>query len=341
MCSTFIVSVIMSLAVSAKVSEYPACSPRTLKDYDLLGPVKSVRVENVEADGQRVLAEKQVFDRTGRLLEARHAVALDSPEHSGYQVFRFHYEPKRRNYETDLFEIDPALGEKPIELQRHIVKFDPQGRCIEERDIDSDGEPNGKNTYEYDSHSDLIREIDRNPDNSIFSIQNRTYSPDHKLLSEKALENRGHGLNYQWSREYRYDSRSNRTEMFSYQQGMLEAHWIYRYDERNRLISSQTIVADPKKDQQVYGKCFDCGLSSGETTYKYNDTGQLAEERVFQPGGNLVSIKKHFYDAHGNSLPFPDAAYVYDLHGNWIKEVPPNRTATGTRYRVIEYYLER
>ncbi len=92
--------------------------------------------------------------------------------------------------------------------------------------------------------------------------------------------------------------------MFSYRQGLLEAHWIYKYDERNRLISSRTIVADAQKDQPFYGKCFDCGLSSGETTYQYDDAGQLTEMRFFQPDRKLVRVESYPYDAHGNRLPF-------------------------------------
>jgi hypothetical protein len=336
-CATFIATIIISLAASAETAGYPACGPRMLKDYSLLGPVKSARVENVEADGRRVLVEQYIFDRSGRLIEDRHAIAADASEHR-YQVFHFRYKPKEHNYEIDTFEIDPAQGEQPIELQRHLVKFDSRNRCIEERDLDSDGELSGKNTYAYNGHGDLVRIIGRNSDNSVLSIQRRTYRSDRKLLSEKIIENRGQGLNYQWSREYKYDTRGNQTDLLSYQQGVFEAHSVYQYDERNRLISSQTIVANPQKDHRVYGKCFDCGLSSGETTYQYNEIGQLMEERVFQPGGELVSAKKYLYDAFGNRLPSPDHTYLSDPHGNWIEEIPHNQTSAEIRYRVIEYY---
>ncbi len=335
----FIATITAGFAVSAEAPEPRACRPRVLKTYALLGPVKSVRVESAEADGQRVLTAKYVFDRKGRLLEDWHTVSTNAPERLRYQVFRSHYEPKGHDYEIDAFEIEPALGEKPIDLQRHLIKFDSRGRCIEERDIDSDGESSRKVTYAYDSRGDLIREIERNSGDSIFSIENRAYRPDHKLLSEKAIENRrGQGLSYQWSREYRYDARGNQTDMFSYQQGVLEAHWIDTYDERNRLTSSQTIVTDPQKDQPVYGKCFDCGLSSGETIYQYDHAGHLTEMQFFQPGRKLVSVEKYRYDAHGNRLPSPDDIYLYDSRGNWIEEIPPDQTSGEIRYRVIEYY---
>ncbi len=112
--------------------------------------------------GSGVLTAKYVFDRTGRLLEDWHAIAGDAPERLRYQVFRSHYEPKGLNYEIDTFEIDPALEEKPIDLHRHLVKFDSRDRCIEESDIDGHGEANGKNTYTYGSHNNLIRAIDYN-----------------------------------------------------------------------------------------------------------------------------------------------------------------------------------
>jgi hypothetical protein len=334
----FFAIVAVNLALTAQPTEQPVCDPRSLKSYGLLGPVKSMEVESLRPDGRRVVTEKYAFDRVGRLLEDRHVISADVSEHLRYQVFRSYYRLKGPNYEIHVFDIDPAEGETPIDLQRHLVRFDLRGRCIEQLDIESDGASNGKNTYTYDSHGDLVKEIGRNSDNSIISIQNRTCRPDHKLLSENAIENRGQVLTHRGSREYRYDGRGNLTDTFSYQQGVLEAHWVYRYDERNRRVSSQTIVTDPNKDQRVYGKCFDCGLSSGETVYQYDENNRLTEERVFQPGMKLVSVKEYFYDAHGNLLPSPGGTFSYDSHGNWVEEVPGARTATDARYRVIKYY---
>lgn len=142
----FALVVNLGLAFSAENSEYPDCGLRTLQTYDLLGPVKSVRVEESHAEGRRELTAIYAFDRAGRLLEDRGKTrAGESLDQAGYQVFRFIYEPRGRNYEVDMFGIDSAHGETPIDPQRHIVKFDSRGRCIEERDIDSDGKFNGKN----------------------------------------------------------------------------------------------------------------------------------------------------------------------------------------------------
>lgn len=334
----FLAILAASLALAEHSIGQPACDPETHESYSLLGPVKFVEVENVQPDGRRVVTEKYLFDRVGRVLEDWQGTSANDSDHPRYQVFRSHYERKGPNYEIDHFEIDPAQGETPIGLQRHLVKFDLRGRCIEQLDIDSDGNPNGNDSYTYDAHGDLVREIERNRDNSFVSIENRSYRPDHKLVFENAIENRGQGPGSRWSREYRYDARGNLTDTFSYQQGVLEAHWVYRYDERNRRISSQTMVADPNQDQQVYGRCSDCGLSSGETTYRYDDNNRLTEERVFQPGMKLLRIERYAYDAHGNRLPSPGSTFLYDSHGNWIKQVPGDPTATEVRYRVIEYY---
>lgn len=139
------------------------------------------------------------------------------------------------------------------------------------------------------------------------------------------------------SREYRYDARGNLTETFSYQQGVLEAHWIYRYNERNRRVSVQTVVADPNQDQQVYGRCSDCGLSSGTTIYRYDENNRVTEERMYTPGMKLVLVQSYSYDAHGNVLP-PGSKFLYDSHGNWVEQVPSDRTSADARHRVIEYY---
>lgn len=327
----------VSLAFAEQPTGRPACNPETRENYGLLGPVKSVEVESLRPDGRRVVTEKYLFDQAGRVLENWSLGSADDSEHLQYQVFRSHYSPEGPNYEIDDFESNPAEGETPIDLQRHLVKFDSRGRCVEQLDIDSDGRLNGKDSYTYDSHGDLVREIERNGDNSFISVENRTYRPDHKLVSEHAIENRGQDLGYRWSREYRYDARGNLTDTFSYQQGVLEAHWIYRYDERGRRVSEQTVVADPSKDQQVYGTCSDCGLSSGTTTYQYDEHNRLTEKRIFQPGMKLLRLEKYSYDTHGNLLP-ADCTFLYDSHGNWIEQVPAVRTSTNIRHRVIDYY---
>jgi len=127
------------------------------------------------------------------------------------------------------------------------------------------------------------------------------------------MGNPGKAMTHQWSRDYQYDARGNQTDMLLYQQGVLEAHWKSTYDERNRRIAVQTIVADTKKDQQVYGKCSNCGLSSGVTTYKYDDAGQVIEQRKFQLGDKLVSVERYLYDAHRNRLPSAESTYLTNL----------------------------
>lgn len=113
---------------------------------------------------------------------------------------------------------------------------------------------------------------------------------------------------------------------------MLEAHWIYRYDERKRRVSSQMVVADPKNDQQVYGRCSDCDLSPGETTYQCDENNRVTEERMFQPGMKLVRLEKYLYDAHGNLLP-PGSTFCTILRVTGSSKSPlleqPPAPATG------------
>lgn len=191
----FLAILAVSLAFAEQPTSRPACNPETRESYGLLGPVKSVEVQSLRPDGRRVVTEKYLFDRAGRVLEDRRLGAGDDPEHLEYQVFRSQYARKGPNYEIDDFEIDPTKGEAPIDLQRHLVRFHLRGRCVEEVDIDSDGTLMGKDSYTYDSHGDLVRENERNGDNSFVSVETRTYGPDHKLVSEHAIENSGQGPN--------------------------------------------------------------------------------------------------------------------------------------------------
>lgn len=68
--------------------EQPACNPQTLKAYNLVGPVKSVRVEKADtAGGQKTVTRRYVFGRRGRLLEEIFGPLGSSSDHA-YQVFR-------------------------------------------------------------------------------------------------------------------------------------------------------------------------------------------------------------------------------------------------------------
>jgi hypothetical protein len=345
--------------------------------------VKSVRLEEDAIDGgRRTLVGRYAFDRRGRLLEDAHAYVSDvSSNQIQYRIFHYTYDSHGRDYEEAMFDVDSLKKrEKPIDLHRHTYRFDSQGRCSEEQDFDSDGESDDRTTYEYDGQKDLIRETTYTSGGRIFSIQDRKYSSDHRLLFEKGSENRSdqRSLDYQWSRDYRYDTRGNQTDMFSYQQGVLEARWISTYHDRRRLTSSQLILADPARDPHAYGLCGDCGLSSGRTLYKYDNNDRILEERVFQPGDKLVRLNRYSYDDHGNRTrewvyefgPFgvspqkttlkldgteyvatwsnglPTSTFSYDAQGNWIKKVSSSRTAapeakaqiTLVTYRLIEYY---
>jgi hypothetical protein len=149
--------------------------------------------------------------------------------------------------------------------------------------------------------------------------------------------------------------------MLYYQQGVLEEHWIWTYDALGRMTSSQTVVSDPAKDQHVYGRCGDCGLSSGTTIYRYDEKNRITEEQTFEPGDKLVDLNRYSYDEQGNRtrqwsyqfdptqegqqkkplIPLtvngieysatwtnglPTTTFTYDDWGNWIKEVSVRQT---------------
>jgi hypothetical protein len=370
---------------SAHAFEPPAATgPKTSSEQGFRGRVKSARVEVASIDGApRVLVERSIFDRNGRALEYAHAHPVDiSSDRIGYQVFRYIYDSEGRISEEDTFDARSLQKEaKTTDLQRHTYKFDSRGRCIEEQTIGSDGESYGLTIYEYDSQGDPVRKVTYAAAGEVESIEDRMYGPGHRLLSEKTSENRsgqGSSRGYHWAGEHRYDAEGNQTDMFSYQQGVIEAHWVWAYDERGRLTSVQITVADPAKDLHAYGFCGDCGLSSGRTVYKYDHTGRITEERVFQPGDRLVGLSRYNYDSHGNRTReqvynfgssgvsrqqmtlkvdgldyvatwtngLPASTFSYDSHGNWIRKVSVNQAdpadakaqITSTTYRVIEYY---
>jgi len=382
----FRISAALALAVvllsgcRVQAFEPPAATGPTSLDQGFRGHVKSVRVEESSIEGApRTLAERSVFDRSGRLLKYAQATNAAS-ERISYTVSRYIYDPNGHINGEDMFEVRSLRkGAKPTYLQHHTYKFDSKGRCIEEQTIDNQGKSYGSTIYEYDSQGNPTRETGYSSAGQIKSVEERKYGPDHRLLIENTRENRssqGSLFDYRWSREHRYDAQGNQTDMFSYQQGVPEAHWVWTYGERRRLTSSQVIVSDPAKDQHLYGFCGDCGLSSGKGTYKYDNSDRIIEERAFQPGDELVRLNRYSYDDHGNRTRewvykfgppqasrqktiekldgieqaptwnngLPTNTFSYDSHGNWIKKVSTRETGsldakapiTSIAYRVIE-----
>jgi hypothetical protein len=329
----------------------------------LRGDVKSVQVERSDAgDGSRTLVERSIFDRNGRMLEYAHLTG-STPYPVSYQVIRNIYDSQDRIQGIDMSDVSSLeKGVEPTSLQHHTYKFDPQGRCIAEETVDSDGESEGSTIYEYDSRGDLTRETEySSAGGPVFGITDRTYGPDHRLLTEKTRSNRSGEegmLDYLSSREHRYDAQGNETETISYEQGVPERRWMRMYDERRRLISSEVILSDPANDRHTYGYCWHCSSSSGRTIYKYDSNDRIIEERIFQPDDQLVGLNLNSYDDHGNCTrewvyqfgPFqseeqntrlqldgidrvatwtnglPTYVFSYDSRGNWIKKVTSIQT---------------
>ncbi|MGH9653202.1 MAG: hypothetical protein ACRD6B_07020 [Bryobacteraceae bacterium] len=219
---------------------------------------------------------------------------MGEPERQGYQVFRYIYKTQAPDYEVDMFEIDPAQKDKPVDLQRHFVKFDSLAQCVEETTVDSDGSLDLKMTYEYDSQGNLINEVYHNAIGTTSSVE-RTYGQNHELLSEQGI-----GWSIDFLRVYRYDARGNRTDEFDYENGALESHRVFQYDDRNRVISLKVFV-NPGKDAHAYGRCGDCGPSSGRTVYTYDDAKGTIKEEMFDSSNKLVGTQYQFYATHSES----------------------------------------
>lgn len=328
----FELALILGLPLSIHASDlYPDCHTPTRKDYNLLGPVRMVSTERSEAGGKnRHVIARQTFDRAGRLLEERHSSLVGDSERQGYQVFRYIYKPQGRDYELDIFEIDPAEGEEPIDPQRNFVKFDSHGQCIEETTVDGDGSLDLRKTYEYDTHGNLTHEVYHDGDGRVSSVE-RTYGQNHDLLSEQGI-----GWPTDFSRAYSYDARGNRTDEFYYENGAFEAHRVFRYDDRDRVISLEVIV-DPSKDAHAYGRCGDCGFSSGKTVYTYDDARGVVKKEMSESGNKLTSTQYEFSASHANQPNSQSVDNFYDSHGNLVKMKSPNSESTYD-YQVIDYY---
>ncbi len=318
------------------------------QDCSFQGRVKSIRIEHSELgeDGRESKPEQKtscIFDRNGHELEdtryrdqGQYGKAIDR--------WRFLYDSHGRRIEGDIFDADND-SKHP---RRFLTKYDSKGHESENLPIDPDGSLDSRVVIEYDGHGDAIKEITYESDGKISGVTVRHFDAAHHVTLEEDLEVNPEPVS---KRIFHYNDQGQLLEeIFNWQNS--RARYVYEYDNSGRPRSIETITGSiPRSTENVYGRCGDCGLFPGKTTYRYNDDGLLMEERVIQPENKLTRLSEYAYDSHrhhtrewvysadpsdksardgrlhidGEDLLFNatnglrSTSYLYDSHGNWIK----------------------
>ncbi|HEY7532859.1 MAG TPA: hypothetical protein VH681_08805 [Nitrospiraceae bacterium] len=171
------------------------------------------------------------------------------------------------------------------------------------------------------------------------------YDPHGSRTSELIVED---GQQY-LSRLYAYDQTGRKIAEAAYHMcGTFSSLHVYSHDTSGnvredilfqfRSLSRQ--VFSHKDGLPVQQEAYKNGALRSTTTYTYDHSGRLTEQRVYQPDQTLVNRTRYGYDERGNRIAEETndtnnpslivkrtSLYEYDTNGNWIKRTARRSTA--------------
>ena len=137
----------------------------------------------------------------------------------------------------------------------------------------------------------------------------------------------------------KYDEIKNEAEdkEFYSDDNRLKDRYVYKYDERGKLVELQFYFPDDSK-----------GFND---TYKYDDKGNMIASKVYYRDGTSRHLDSFKYDENGNEIEWKNNTldgcidiikykYLFDKEGNWIQKtiLDGNGQTTNIEERIIEYY---
>lgn len=162
--------------------------------------------------------------------------------------------------------------------------------------------------------------------------------------------------------EYQYNETGYRTQIIDWKKDTIYSRSTYAYDFENAQVEEVVYETKPSMNFKSVHTYFN-GLikTSIHYTFKggidaryefeYDENGNIAQEKVFEGNGELISYATYTYDKNGNRITesFFDAkgvpessrkyTYEYDKKGNWIKRIKYLKEKPVYVFeRKIEYY---
>jgi YD repeat-containing protein len=242
-------------------------------------------------------------------------------------------------------------------VERYHTTYDSDGRLLEGRRIESDGETH-TSRYTYEDGGNMVVSTEFNKDGKVESVSTSRYNDQHHLLAEtrdKGTETR-----------YKYDVRGRLVEEV-WRVGGSRSTYLYTYDEQGRPLSKRLLVGPSQQNAWVGGFSYwSNGLIKDEwlfrspasqssfdppgltlESYAYDEHDRLTQEWVYRqtreglPQRFLVPVDGRL-EIFGSSNGLRSFAYTYDSHGNWIKAVEtqlsdPDEPASEREVAAITY----
>jgi len=271
-----------------------------LQEFDDQGNV--IREVDYAPDGSVDNAAGYKYDDKNRLIEEVHYYEDEVSE-----VIRYKLDENGKRTEVETTYADASKSVKKIVRDGNTItvktfdedgdteeedriKYDSQGRVIEEIQLDEDGKTVTRSVYEYNEKGKLLTKTDYEGEGGLFIKTTLEYDDRENLASEIQVTDQGnlvHRVNYQ------YNEKGERTTW----QNNHQVHRV-EYDEHSRPVTEET------KNRMN-------NLVENFTEYKYNKQGLVSEERTFSLGDQF-QIEAGMFG--GSSSDFVITRYEYEFY---------------------------
>lgn len=170
------------------------------------------------------------------------------------------------------------------------IKFDQNGRPLEEVQIDEDGNVVQRSVYKYDESDRVTSRVNYGEKDEFLVKALFEYDDDGNLVKLLQLNEKGNLIS---SNNYSYDKQGNQVLLQSNQHVQRTA-----YDDGNRIVHQETMNRSNNMVENF-------------TEYKYGDHGLVIEERKFEIG-EAYQLQPNVYGRTGSNLSL--TRYEYEFY---------------------------
>jgi len=253
-------------------------------------------------DGEIENAAKYKYNEENRLIEEVHYYDNEVSE-----IIRYILDEEGKRTEVETTYADESKSVKKIirtgnaitikafdedgDLEEEDrIKYDEQGRVLEEVKLDEDGKTINRNVYGYSEKGKLLNKTEYVGEDGSYTKTTLEYDEQHNLISETQVTGKG---NLVHRIVYQYNEQGDRVAW----QNNNHVHRVV-YDDQRRPVSEET------KNRMN-------NLLENFTEYKYDEHGLVMEERTFSLG-DQYQIEAGVFG--GSSSDFVITRYEYEFY---------------------------
>lgn len=207
--------------------------------------------------------------------------------------------------------------------QLDTATYDENGNEVERTIYDDYGFLVGKEIHTRGANGDLLDSVLSDPEGEV--MERRVYTYDGgKAIQVVTSDGKGN-IGLKQVNSYGADGRLREETYYNPKEAA--GRTGYRYDEKGRISEVAFYLANGSKAVAPIGPC----LGAHRVTYSYDGKGRPIKVVAYEPDGELKKSWQYSYNPKGLiAEDIRESAwsrttfaytYVYDSHGNWIKQI--------------------